>query len=125
MGPDWCKRRLRTFAIVACVVTPAAIIPATPRAAYVNSLALTLGQIPAGTFEMGMGSVLLPQSLLAGPSGVKTGVETWWSEAGRKQWERAYAADGVWTWRLFDSSVRLTAESRWKGRDLLEVTVIR
>jgi len=29
--------------------------------------------------------------------GRKTGLETWWREDGRKQWERAWANDGTWT----------------------------
>jgi len=53
-------------------------------------------------------------------SGVKSGVETWWDESGRKQWERAYTADGAWTWKLFDTAGRVTAESHWKGKDLLQ-----
>ena len=56
-------------------------------------------------------------------AGRKTGVETWWSDRGRKQWERAWADDGTWTWRLFDAAGRVTAESRWKGKDLLDANV--
>lgn len=52
--------------------------------------------------------------------GRKTGTETYWDAAGRKQWERDYQPDGVWTWKIFDRAGRLTAESRWKGKDLLE-----
>lgn len=51
--------------------------------------------------------------------GRKTGVETWWAQDGRKDWERNYAADGTWTWKLFDAAGKVTAESRWKGKDLL------
>jgi hypothetical protein len=56
-------------------------------------------------------------------AGRKTGVETWWSDSGRKQWERTYADDGTWTWRLFDDAGRVTAESRWKGKDLIDANV--
>jgi hypothetical protein len=56
-------------------------------------------------------------------AGRKTGVETWWSDRGRKQWERAWADDGTWTWRLFDDAGRVTAESRWKGKHLLDASV--
>jgi hypothetical protein len=56
-------------------------------------------------------------------AGRKTGVETWWSASGLKQWERSYADDGRWTWRLFDAAGRVTAESRWKGKDLLDANV--
>jgi len=52
-------------------------------------------------------------------AGQKTGIETWWSETGRRQSEREYAADGAWTWRLFDAAGRVTAESRWKGKVLV------
>jgi formylglycine-generating enzyme required for sulfatase activity len=56
-------------------------------------------------------------------AGHKTGLETYWSDSGRKQWERSYADDGTWTWRLFDAARRVTAESRWKGKDLLDANV--
>ena len=56
-------------------------------------------------------------------AGRKTGVETWWNDSGRKQWERTYADDGTWTWRLYDAAGRVTAESRWKGKDLLDANV--
>ena len=52
--------------------------------------------------------------------GRRTGVETWWSDAGVKQWERTYAADGSWTWRIFDRG-ELKEESRWKGKVLVAV----
>ena len=52
--------------------------------------------------------------------GRKTGVETYWGADGRKEWERSYAADGGWTWKIFDRGGRVTAESRWKGKELLE-----
>lgn len=56
-------------------------------------------------------------------AGRKTGVETWWSDSGRKQWERTWADDGTWTWRLLDAAGRVTAESRWKGKNLLDANV--
>ncbi|HEY1496214.1 MAG TPA: SUMF1/EgtB/PvdO family nonheme iron enzyme [Candidatus Solibacter sp.] len=56
-------------------------------------------------------------------AGRKTGVETWWRADGRKQWERTYADDGTWTWRLYDDAGRVTAESRWKGKDLVAANV--
>jgi formylglycine-generating enzyme required for sulfatase activity len=55
-------------------------------------------------------------------NGRKQGVETWWSDAGVKQWERTYAADGVWTWRIFDGAGLVTAESKWKNKQLLEAS---
>ena len=56
-------------------------------------------------------------------NGRKTGVETWWSASGRKAWERSYADDGTWTWRIFDASGKVTAESRWRGKNLLDANV--
>ena len=53
--------------------------------------------------------------------GRRTGMETWWTETGAKAWEKEYAADGAWTWRVFDPAGHASAESRWKGKDLLEV----
>ena len=35
------------------------------------------------------------------------------------------AADGTWTWRLFDDTGRVTAQSRWKGKDLVETNTPR
>jgi antitoxin component YwqK of YwqJK toxin-antitoxin module len=54
-------------------------------------------------------------------SGRKIGVETWWSEDGHKLWEKVHSSDG--TWKLFDSAGRVTAESRWKGKTLLDANV--
>jgi antitoxin component YwqK of YwqJK toxin-antitoxin module len=56
-------------------------------------------------------------------AGKKAGVEMWWSDAGARQWERTYAADGTWDWKLFDAAGRVTAESHWKGKDLLDANV--
>jgi formylglycine-generating enzyme required for sulfatase activity len=52
--------------------------------------------------------------------GRKTGVETQWNEDGSKRWERRYSPAGVWTWTIFAASGRVTAESRWNGKDLLD-----
>ncbi|MGH7246590.1 MAG: SUMF1/EgtB/PvdO family nonheme iron enzyme [Pseudomonadota bacterium] len=54
-------------------------------------------------------------------AGRKTGLETYWRPDGRKQWERAYAPDGTWSWRIFNRAGHLKADSRWKGKDLIEV----
>ena len=54
--------------------------------------------------------------------GRKTGVETYWSSDGRKQWERHYQAGGAWTWTIFDPAGHVAAESRWKGKDLLDAS---
>jgi formylglycine-generating enzyme required for sulfatase activity len=53
------------------------------------------------------------------PAGRRTGLETGRSADGRKQWERNYTGD-TWTWKLFDAAGRVTAESRWRGKQLLE-----
>jgi len=53
-------------------------------------------------------------------SGRRSGVETWWNSAGAKQWERTYGAGGTWTWRIYDASSKVSAESRWQGKKLLE-----
>ena len=52
--------------------------------------------------------------------GRKIGVETLWRADGRKRWERHYQANGEWMWTIFGSSGEVLAESRWKGKDLLE-----
>jgi hypothetical protein len=53
-------------------------------------------------------------------SGRRTGLETWWSDTGRKLWERTFSAVDVWRWRIYDGAGRVSAESRWKGKELLE-----
>jgi antitoxin component YwqK of YwqJK toxin-antitoxin module len=53
-------------------------------------------------------------------AGHRTGVETFWRETGAKEWERSFAADGAWTWTLFDTSGRIKAQSRWHGKQLLD-----
>ncbi len=55
--------------------------------------------------------------------GRKTGLETLWAPDGHKLWEKNYGADGAWTWKVFDSDGHVTAESRWKGKDLVEASV--
>jgi hypothetical protein len=52
--------------------------------------------------------------------GRRVGTETWWGLDGRKRWEKIYADDGVWTWRIFDRAGHVTAESKWKGKNLLD-----
>jgi hypothetical protein len=46
-------------------------------------------------------------------------VETWWAGNGVKQWEKNHGGDN-WTWKIFDGSGRITAESRWHGKDLVD-----
>ena len=52
--------------------------------------------------------------------GRKIGVETLWAEEGYQRWERTYLAGGEWTWKIFGHSGKVTAESRWKGKDLID-----
>ncbi len=51
--------------------------------------------------------------------GRKTGLEIWWSPEGRKQWEKRYTGD-TWTWAIFDAAGRAMAESRWRGKQLVD-----
>jgi hypothetical protein len=53
-------------------------------------------------------------------AGRRTGVETFWNAAGAKEWERSFAPDGVWTWTLYGAGGRVKAQSRWRGKQLLE-----
>jgi hypothetical protein len=55
--------------------------------------------------------------------GWKTGIETWWSDSGQKLWEKKYSRDDIWTWTLFDAAGHVTAESRWKGKNLVDANV--
>jgi hypothetical protein len=52
--------------------------------------------------------------------GRKLGIETLWNEDGSKRWERRYGLGGEWTWTIFGDSGKVTAESRWKGKELLD-----
>ena len=52
--------------------------------------------------------------------GRRIGVETWRSQSGAKLWERKYGADGTWTWRIYDAAGKPAAESRWRGKLLLD-----
>jgi hypothetical protein len=52
--------------------------------------------------------------------GRKTGVETLWNEKGTKRWERHYSSGGEWIWTIFNASGQVTAQSRWRGKDLLD-----
>jgi hypothetical protein len=56
-------------------------------------------------------------------AGQKVGTETLWAANGRKKWERTHGADGQWTWRVYDESGRETAVSRWKGMDLMDMSL--
>jgi formylglycine-generating enzyme required for sulfatase activity len=56
-------------------------------------------------------------------AGKKTGEEVYLRPDGRPIWKKHYAADGTWTWETFDEAGKRTAESRWKGKDLLSSDV--
>ena len=47
-------------------------------------------------------------------AGRRVGTETWWDADGRKVWEKSYAGDGTWTWRFG------TVVSNWNGKDLID-----
>ena len=51
--------------------------------------------------------------------GRKTGVETLWGPDGSRRWERRYGASGDWTWTIFSADGRISAQSRWNGKDLV------
>ena len=53
--------------------------------------------------------------------GHKAGTEILWRENGVKQWERTYEADGRWTWQVYDDAGKPGAQSKWRGKDLIEV----
>lgn len=53
-------------------------------------------------------------------AGEKKGTETFWSENGRKRWQREYSSDGTWEWTLFDEDGQVKARSRWRGKLLLD-----
>jgi formylglycine-generating enzyme required for sulfatase activity len=56
-------------------------------------------------------------------SGKPTGDESYWNADGQKAWDRQYAEDGTWTWRIYDANGQITAESKWKGKQLLSTSL--
>jgi formylglycine-generating enzyme required for sulfatase activity len=58
-------------------------------------------------------------------AGKRTGTETYWGLDGKKRWERAFGADGPWTWRTFDRDGKVTAESKWNGKSLVDPGNVR
>jgi len=52
--------------------------------------------------------------------GQKVGDEVFYRADGSKAWSKSYSGDG-WTWRRFDDRGALVAESKWKGKTLVEV----
>ncbi|HLK62740.1 MAG TPA: hypothetical protein VKU19_04845 [Bryobacteraceae bacterium] len=53
-------------------------------------------------------------------NGRPIGIEAWWSEDGRRLWEKNHSPDGTWTWKLFNSAGKVIAESHWRGKNLLD-----
>jgi hypothetical protein len=53
--------------------------------------------------------------------GKRVGDEVFYRVDGSKAWSKSYSGDGEWTWRIFDSGGAVTAESKWKGKTLVEV----
>ncbi len=51
--------------------------------------------------------------------GKETGDERFYRANGNLQWEKTYATDGTWTWRIFNAAGSLTATSHWRGKTLL------
>jgi hypothetical protein len=55
-------------------------------------------------------------------SGQPIGEETYWNSDGVKTWDRHYADDGTWTWRIYDAAGHVTAESKWKGKRVISTS---
>ena len=43
----------------------------------------------------------------------------------QEEWQKTYAADGQWTWQLFDAAGKQTAESHWRGKTLIDYNLTR
>ncbi len=56
-------------------------------------------------------------------AGKPIGDETRWDSAGRKLWDRNYAADGTWTWKIYDADGKVTGESKWKGKQVVSTSL--
>jgi formylglycine-generating enzyme required for sulfatase activity len=52
--------------------------------------------------------------------GRKTGTEQFFREDGTKTWEKIYGPNETWTWNEFDEAGHRTAQSRWKGKTLMD-----
>ena len=53
-------------------------------------------------------------------AGKRIGTETYWNPDGSKKWQRIFGKDGGWTWRIFDNTGRVVAESKWRGKTLID-----
>jgi formylglycine-generating enzyme required for sulfatase activity len=56
-------------------------------------------------------------------AGKPIGDETYWNADGHKLWDRHYTEDGTWTWRIYDVTGQVTAESKWNGKRLLSTSL--
>ena len=54
--------------------------------------------------------------------GRKVGDEVFYRTDGSKQWQKTYGSDDEWTWLLFDAAGKQTAESRWRGKTLVDAS---
>lgn len=52
--------------------------------------------------------------------GQKIGDEIFYRADGSKEWDKSYSGDS-WVWRRFNSAGAVIAESKWKGKTLVEV----
>ncbi|HWA26369.1 MAG TPA: SUMF1/EgtB/PvdO family nonheme iron enzyme [Lacunisphaera sp.] len=53
-------------------------------------------------------------------AGKRTGTETYWNRNGTMKWQRIFSGNEEWTWRVFDAAGHVTAESKWKGKNLVD-----
>jgi len=56
--------------------------------------------------------------------GKKVGDEFFYRPDGSKLWQKSYAADGSWTGRNFDTDGKLTSESHWRNKTLVDANLI-
>jgi len=52
--------------------------------------------------------------------GKKFGEEIQLRPDGSKIWQKTYSADGNWTWNNFNAAGKLTSESTWRGKTLMD-----
>jgi formylglycine-generating enzyme required for sulfatase activity len=55
--------------------------------------------------------------------GEKIGNEVFYREDGSTKWEKNYATDVTWTWRNYDRDERLSSESKWRGKTLVNYSL--
>ena len=52
--------------------------------------------------------------------GRRIGTEMLWTSDGKMKWERTFAPNGAWTWRVYDATGKVQAESKWSGKTLID-----